>query len=106
LTFHLDGVDLGIYGSRGQQRLAILSLKLAEIEWLTGRVGSRPILLLDDVLSELDSGRQRAVLKAAAAEGQTLLTTTDIDAPARSLLPGATILSLEGGVVTELGICG
>jgi DNA replication and repair protein RecF len=102
LAFLLDGADLNTYGSRGQQRLAALSLKLAELEWLTGRVGSRPVLLLDDVLSELDDGRQRAVLRAVASAGQTFLTTTGLHGAARALLPDATTLCLDGGALVDV----
>ena len=99
LCFVADGVDLNVYGSRGQQRLAALSLKLAELDLLAARVGSRPILLLDDVLSELDEPKQQAVLRVAAGGGQTLLTVTHMDAIDRNLLPDAPVLHLEAGAL-------
>ena len=102
LGFVVDGVDLNIYGSRGQQRLAALSLKLAELDLLTQITGTRPILLLDDVLSELDDVKQAAVLRVASARGQTLLTVTSPD-PARSALPNAPVLHLEAGAVDLAG---
>jgi DNA replication and repair protein RecF len=101
LCFVVDGVDMNTYGSRGQQRLAALSLKLAELDLLAARVGSRPILLLDDVLSELDAGKQMAVLRAAAGEGQTLLTVTHTDAVDRTILPNAPLLHLEAGALVS-----
>jgi DNA replication and repair protein RecF len=102
LGFVVDGVDLNVYGSRGQQRLAALSLKLAEVDLLTQTTGSRPILLLDDVLSELDDVKQAAVLRIASGHGQTLLTVTSPD-PARSALPTAAVLHLEAGAVDLAG---
>jgi len=99
LCFVVDGIDMNVYGSRGQQRLAALSLKLAELDLLAARVGSRPILLLDDVLSELDAGKQAAVLRVAAGGGQTLLTVTHADAVDRNVLPDAPVLHLEAGAL-------
>ena len=101
LCFVVDGIDLNTYGSRGQQRLAALSLKLAELDLLAARVGSRPILLLDDVLSELDEPNQKAVLRVAAAGGQTLLTVTHLDIIDRNLLPNAPVLHLEAGALVD-----
>jgi DNA replication and repair protein RecF len=74
----LEGVDLAAFGSRGQQRLAVVALKLAEIDVMTDVGGEPPVLLLDDVLSELDP-RHRQLLREAAARGgaQVLVTTTD-----------------------------
>jgi DNA replication and repair protein RecF len=74
----LEGVDLAAFGSRGQQRLAVVALKLAEIDVMTDVGGEPPVLLLDDVLSELDP-RHRRLLREAAARGgaQVLVTTTD-----------------------------
>ena len=101
LGFLLDGADLNTFGSRGQQRLAALSLKLAELEWLTEKGGSRPVLLLDDVLSELDDGRQRAVLHAVASAGQTFLTTTRLDSSAQDLLADAPTIRLRAGALAD-----
>lgn len=77
LTFQLDGHDLGTYGSRGQQRTVALALKLAEAEHLYTQTGERPIVLLDDVLSELDPSRRERVLASIDPEQQVLVTTTD-----------------------------
>ena len=95
-------MDLHIYGSRGQQRLAALSLKLAELDLLTKTTGTRPVLLLDDVLSELDDVKQAAVLRVAAGAGQTLLTVTSTDVIHRAL-PDAPVLHLEAGAVDLAG---
>ena len=101
LSFLVDGIDMKVYGSRGQQRLAALSLKLAEMDLFATRAGSRPILLLDDVLGELDERKQKAVLHAVASAGQTLLTVTNLDTLDRDALPGATVLHLEGGTLVH-----
>jgi DNA replication and repair protein RecF len=84
---HLDDVvvcsgarDLRFYGSQGEQRLAVLSLVLAEAELVADRRGVAPLLLLDDVLSELDAGRRRALGERIAVAGQTVVTATGAEA--------------------------
>lgn len=78
LKFVSNGIDLRSFGSQGQQRTAVLSLKLAEIEFVKKKVGDTPVLLLDDVLSELDAGRQKKLL--SEIEGiQTIITCTGLD---------------------------
>lgn len=81
---HLDDVqiaaagrDLRTFGSQGEQRLAVLALLLAEAELIAGRRGAPPLLLLDDVLSELDPARRRTLAQRVAGGGQTLITATD-----------------------------
>lgn len=71
----LDGAELRVFGSQGQQRTAALSLKLAELACMESRTGEKPVLLLDDVLSELDETRQRLLMEAVAPY-QTILTCT------------------------------
>jgi DNA replication and repair protein RecF len=78
LCFMVDGVDLKAYGSQGQQRTGVLSLKLAELEFLRSETGEYPVLLLDDVMSELDADRRAKLLQFIRDEGiQTLITATD-----------------------------
>lgn len=72
----LDGKDLKIYGSQGQQRTAVLSSKLAELQIMEKDIGEKPVLLLDDVLSELDLERQRLLFEKIK-EIQTFVTCTD-----------------------------
>ena len=76
--FIIDGIDARHFGSQGQQRTAALSLKLAEIELVKKRTKDNPILLLDDVLSELDSHRQTHLL-SSISDIQTLVTCTGLD---------------------------
>ncbi len=76
--FMVNGVDIRKYGSQGQQRTAALSLKLAEIELVKKVTGDLPVLLLDDVLSELDSNRQNYLLNSIG-DIQTIITCTGLD---------------------------
>lgn len=78
IIFLIDNVDIRKYGSQGQQRTAALSLKLAEIEIVKKQIGDTPILLLDDVLSELDSSRQNYLLNSIH-NIQTIMTCTGLD---------------------------
>jgi DNA replication and repair protein RecF len=78
LRFLASGIDLGIYGSRGQGRTAVLSLKLAELAWMTDRLGEPPVLLLDEVLAELDAQRRRDLLGHLGGVEQSIMTTTDL----------------------------
>ncbi|TMK54305.1 MAG: hypothetical protein E6G60_22290 [Actinobacteria bacterium] len=84
---HLDDVqllsgtrDLRSFGSQGEQRLTVLALLLAEAELIADRRGHPPLLLLDDVLSELDPDRRRALAQRVATTGQTLVTSTTASA--------------------------
>lgn len=81
LSIEVDGRDLRLYGSRGQQRLMALTLRLAEAGPVERAVGSAPVVLLDDALSELDLQVQQRVLDHIAAAGQVFLTTADAELP-------------------------
>lgn len=73
-----NGIDLGRYGSRGQQRLAVIAIKLAELDLLDEAAGEPPVLLLDDVLSELDAlHRSKIVATLASRNAQICVTATD-----------------------------
>lgn len=76
IKISLDGIDVRKFGSQGQQRTAALSLKLAEISLFKDNMGEEPVLLLDDVLSELDEGRRKTLLKETSAF-QTIITCTE-----------------------------
>ncbi len=101
LTFQLDGHDVGSFGSRGQQRTVALALKLAEAEHLSTHTGERPIILLDDVLSELDPSRRERVLALIDPAQQVLLTTTDVQALDGLAPAGATWLRVSGGHIEQ-----
>ena len=85
LSFTIDGVPLAAYGSQGQQRTAVLALKVGEYDVMHARSGDAPILLLDDVLSELDPERAAGFLAALVGFEQAFLTTTDAPALAASV---------------------
>lgn len=78
LNFLLDGRDMLDFASRGEWRSLVLALKFAEIDLITERTGEKPVLLLDDVFSELDTKRQKCLLEATG-QSQTFLTTTHED---------------------------
>ena len=78
LAFIANGIDIRRFGSQGQQRTAALSLKLSEIELVKKMTNDTPILLLDDVLSELDSNRQNYLLNSIG-QIQTIITCTGLD---------------------------
>lgn len=98
LTFALGGVDVGTYGSRGQQRLVVLALKQAEIDLIRGESGESPVLLLDDVASELDPAHRRFVIETVERDDlQTILTATDLTAYPASLLPDLARIEVRAG---------
>jgi DNA replication and repair protein RecF len=94
-------VDLGTYGSRGQQRTAVLSLKLAELEWMQERTKESPVLLLDEVLAELDTTRRRYLLSQVGSVEQALLTATDLKMFSAEFRQRAELWEVRGGIVTE-----
>lgn len=78
IDIYLNGVEVKNFGSQGQQRTVALSMKLAELEIIKNRVGEYPILLLDDVFSELDKERRKKLLKFTS-KTQTIITCTEFD---------------------------
>ncbi len=103
LTIRLNGQDAGAFASRGQARCIALALKLAEASLLTEATGRRPVLALDDVLSELDPVRRRLVLSQAAGYEQTLLTVTEFEAVDRQSLEKAWRYTVQEGKVSPVG---
>ena len=98
IGFFLGEMDLAIYGSRGQQRTATVALKLAQVEWFRQQGGEAPIVLLDDVLSELDPERQ-GYLQGWLLEGgyQVVITTTDLHVFRPITLEQAYVYRIEAG---------
>lgn len=97
-----DGIDLRKFGSQGQQRTAALSLKLSEIKIIEEEKGEKPILLLDDVLSELDNDRQTMLINTLG-ENQLFITTTEINENVASRLPtGKYFKIINGEVASEI----
>jgi DNA replication and repair protein RecF len=99
LRLELEGRALAAYGSQGQQRTAVLALKVAEYEVMRARAGDAPILLLDDVLSELDAERAGGFLGALGSFEQAFLTTTELPA---GFARATTAYSVQAGTVTRL----
>lgn len=101
VAFDIGGVDLGVYGSRGQQRLAVVALKLAEAALMAETAREPPVLLLDDVLSELDPRHRALVASTAATSGaQVIVTATDAELLDRSDLADLPRGRVEAGTVT------
>lgn len=101
LHFFVNGYDIQTFGSQGQQRTTALSLKLAEIELVKQEVGEAPILLLDDVLSELDDYRQSHLLNTIQGEVQTFVTTTNIAGIDHDTIRQAEIFEVTAGTVEK-----
>lgn len=94
MGFVLDGRNLLTFASRGELRTVILALKLAEVDYLEAITGERPVLLLDDVFSELDENR-RDLLSQVFVEQQTIITTTDLDHVSKNILAKASVIELK-----------
>jgi len=97
LIFYVNDKNVQTYGSQGQQRTTALSLKLAEIELMNEITGEYPILLLDDVLSELDDNRQTHLLNSIQDKVQTFITTTSLDGVQMELLNDPLIFYVDSG---------
>ena len=102
LEFYINDLDAKMYASQGQQRSIVLSLKLAEINYLKTKTGTYPVLLLDDVLSELDKNRQLKLLDAINENVQTFITTPSISDIKEDLLKKAKVFKIENGNISEL----
>lgn len=101
LRFLANDFDLGNYGSRGQIRTALLSLKLAEVNWLKERSGEWPVILLDEVMAELDVQRRADLLKYVGESEQVLFTTTDLNLFAPEFVEKAEVWKVESGRVEK-----
>ena len=99
LRFTIDGVDMTTYASRGQGRTIAVALKLAEIELMRAETGEEPVLLLDDVMSELDKPRRAALAHAILNAHQAILSATDLDDFTDEFLGRAKILKVNDGKV-------
>jgi len=99
----LDGMEARSFGSQGQQRTAVVSLKLAEAALVERRTGERPVLLLDDVLSELDGERRRALLGLVAGEGQVIITSVEAGPFPAELMSRARVWNVSGGHIEACG---
>ena len=97
--FILDGIDLKFYGSQGQKKIAVLAFKLSEIEIFSKYKNSMPILLLDDVFSEIDNIKNNNLLKYLNRDMQVIITTVSLDKIDKSILKKAKKFIVNGGKV-------
>ena len=95
----LDDHEARLFASQGQQRSAVLSLKLAELHYLAEVTGEQPVLLLDDVMSELDPARRERLLAALQPGPQALITAADLNDLPKSILERAAVFRVEHGAI-------
>ena len=95
--FELDGKNLSIYGSQGQIRSAVIALKLAEVNLFSSLLSDSPILLLDDIFSELDIVKRNNILKYLNNDIQVIITTTDIENIDAKIREKANVYKIENG---------
>lgn len=103
VQFFINEFNVQTYGSQGQQRTTVLSLKLALINYFKDDIGENPILLLDDVLSELDADRQSLLIDIIDDDIQTFITSTDIYGIKNDILSKAELFVVKGAKVTRKG---
>ncbi len=99
MRFLVGRTDLGTFGSRGQQRTAVLALKMAQVAWMRETTGEAPVLLLDEVMAELDRRRRSFLLAQVDGVEQALLTATDPEMFSPAFRQRAALLWVEGGII-------
>lgn len=99
VAFMVGDVDLRYFGSQGQQRTAVLSTKLSELEFIREEAGEYPILLLDDVMSELDEARRERFLETVTGRIHTFITTTGLESFTERILREAAIYRIQAGTI-------
>jgi len=97
LKIFMNGNAADLFASQGQQRTIVLSLKIALIELIKDEIGEYPVLLLDDVLSELDEARKNMLLDILNQKIQTFITTTSIDGINHQIVEKAKKIYIKGG---------
>lgn len=100
-SIYIDNVKINNYGSQGQHRLAILCLKLAEIEIYRKEYNKKPILLLDDIFSELDKNKKENIINYIENDLQVFITSTDLDNIDKKIVENADIFIVKKGNVTR-----
>lgn len=102
LEFYIGNFNIKNYGSQGQQRMAVLALKLAEIEIFKNYTGYNPILLLDDVFSELDDTKKNNLLQYINSDIQTIITTTDLNNINKDIKNKSKLIKVDDGRIVEV----
>lgn len=102
MRFISNNMDLGVYGSRGQIRTALMAMKIAETQWLRDKTGELPVLLLDETLAELDESRRKDLLNSLGLDEQAILTTTDLGLFSKEFKQTCQIWQVASGVVSRL----
>ena len=101
VRFLSNQIDLGDYGSRGQTRTALLTLKFAEVAWMKQRTGEWPVLLLDEIMAELDPQRRKDLLSVVGQVEQAFLTATDLDMFTPEFVQDHEVWQVDQGIVTR-----
>ena len=99
IEFYLDNLNLKLYGSQGQQRIGVIALKLGEIPIFKKYKNDTPILLLDDVFSELDKNKKNNLLKYLKDGIQVVITTTDLNSISKKIVKEANIIKINSGKI-------
>ena len=102
-SFNLSGMDMKNFASQGQQRLAIIALKIAEVYLFKEEIGEYPVLLLDDIFSEIDIKKRNKIINFLLKDIQSIITTTDINDIEEKLIKNATIYKVNNNDVTGRG---
>ena len=100
-SIYIDDIKINNYGSQGQHRIAMICLKLAEIEIYRKEYNKTPILLLDDIFSELDSNKKNNIINYIDNELQVFITSTDLGSINKEIVKNADIYSIDNGKVTR-----
>ncbi|MCQ2976603.1 MAG: DNA replication/repair protein RecF [archaeon] len=103
LKFMIDDKDMYLFSSQGQQRIAIIAFKLSEIDIFKKYKGTYPVLLLDDIFSEIDVKRRNKLIKFLKGDIQTIITTTDLNDISKDLLKNSSIFIVKNNNVTKKG---
>jgi DNA replication and repair protein RecF len=103
ILIRLAGREARGFASQGQQRTAVVSMKLAEADLVARMTGERPVLLLDDVLSELDGERRRALLEALGEPGQVVITSVEAEPFPASVIGSSVVRCIQAGRVKGCG---
>ncbi len=102
-SFYLNDVDMKVFASQGQQRMAIIAFKISELNYYKKVLGSYPVLLLDDIFSEIDSSKRNKIVKFLKKDIQTIITTTDINDISEDLIKEAVIYKISNNKITKKG---